>query len=799
MTDEDIAKGIVYSNNFDTLIKVPNQTTIRISNLTKTIYGSSEADYAFFESAATLKSFNFMDNPQLRTIEPYAFYHCTALEAIDLSPCTKLETIKEYAFHSCTKVKSILLPNQCLTSFGSYAFRNVGASSVTIPRSLKEMSSAFYGSSITEMIFEEGCILEEIGWGAMAYSQVYNLTIPPSVTTVIGSAFQGTNMRYINALTDKYVVKDNILYDSWLTTLVYCPKLFTEHFTIPETVIKIEHSAFLASLRTSINLPPKLQIISSYSFYASQLNSLTIPSTVTTIGSSVFHSCHQLKSITFLEPSQLTTIDTSCFAYCSQLLTVILPSSVTVIGGGGAFTGCSKEINITLSPNSTMKLDQESSLIMTKDEKLISCYLNLDDKTEVKIPEAATTIKKFCFRNQLKLTRIIFLGNNIETIDERAFDGVSNVIDFIIPSSVKTINAYAFSGSSIKNISLVSVSIFENAFENCVNLTKVEINETVSIPDKCFISCSNLVSVTIKGKLTSIGDSAFSYCSKLTSFNDENILYIPKSLISIGEKAFNSVPFSKIIYEKGSEATEIQNFAFSGCDVAEITLPETIISLGVQSFSYTKLVSFTVPSLTISIGRMCFAYCNELQTFKIPSQSTLKTFDDSPFFACPSLNKIECDKNTNNFVVKNEALYNKSLTALIAYPAASLQTIYSLPESVKSISVGAFYGAKHLRSIQMSGSSLNVISANAFENCKSLQIISFPNSITAIGPDAFKGCTKIQCGQVIELSSSVLNTLITTAQFPKRGLYSCFALSCKQIIKFSRPHLFTSIIIPILF
>ena len=44
MTDEDIAKGIVYSSNFDTLIKVPNQTTIRISNLTKAIYGSSEAD-----------------------------------------------------------------------------------------------------------------------------------------------------------------------------------------------------------------------------------------------------------------------------------------------------------------------------------------------------------------------------------------------------------------------------------------------------------------------------------------------------------------------------------------------------------------------------------------------------------------------------------------------------------------------------------------------------------------------------------------------------------------------------------
>ena len=47
--------------------------------------------------------------------------------------------------------------------------------------------------------------------------------------------------------------------------------------------------------------------------------------------------------------------------------------------------------------------------------------------------------------------------------------------------------------------------------------------------------------------------------------------------------------------------------------------------------------------------------------------------------------------------------------------------------------------------------------------------------------------------------TDLINTLITTAQFPKRGIHSCFALSCKQIIRFSKPHLFTSIFIPLLF
>ena len=286
MTDEDIAKGIVYSSNFDTLIKVPNQISIRISNLTKTIYGSSESDYAFLESTATLKSFTFMDNPELRTIGPYAFYQCSQLQNIDLSLCSKLETIQEYAFDSCKNVKSILLPNQCLTSFGSYAFHYLGATKITIPRSLKTMSSAFYSSSLKEMTFEEGCILTGIGSGAISYSQIYNLTIPPSVTSVSASAFEGTKMRYINVHPDnkKFTVLNNVLYDSQYTILIYSPKLSPEVHDIPESVTQIGYSSFLRSLITEIVLPPKLTSISGYSFFSSKhlqrlSSSICIPKT----------------------------------------------------------------------------------------------------------------------------------------------------------------------------------------------------------------------------------------------------------------------------------------------------------------------------------------------------------------------------------------------------------------------------------------------------------------------------------------------------------------------------------------
>ena len=73
MTQEDIAKGIVYSDNFDTLYQVP-----------KTMYGSSEFEYAFKGSAGTLKRFSS------------AFYMCSLLKEIDLSCCSSLISINKF-------------------------------------------------------------------------------------------------------------------------------------------------------------------------------------------------------------------------------------------------------------------------------------------------------------------------------------------------------------------------------------------------------------------------------------------------------------------------------------------------------------------------------------------------------------------------------------------------------------------------------------------------------------------------------------------------------------------------------
>lgn len=76
------------------------------------------------------------------------------------------------------------------------------------------------------------------------------------------------------------------------------------------------------------------------------IETITIPSSVTTIGSGAFHSCTNLTDITI--PSSVTTIGYNAFDYCMSLAEIIIPSSVTAIFDG-AFNGCTSLATITIN------------------------------------------------------------------------------------------------------------------------------------------------------------------------------------------------------------------------------------------------------------------------------------------------------------------------------------------------------------------------------------------------------------------------------------------------------------------
>ena len=228
----------------------------------------------------------------------------------------------------------------------------------------------------------------------------------------------------------------------------------------------------------------------------------------------------------------VTSIGYSAFCDCSGLTSVTIPNSVTSIGSG-AFDGTAWYNNQpdglvyagkvackykgTMPANTSISL-QEGTLGIAG-----SAFNNCSGLTSMTIPSSVTNIDIFAFENCPNLTNIIIDSDNtiydsrnncnaiIETISNTLIVGCKNTT---IPNSVTSIGDYAF--------------------YSCSGLTSLTIpNSVTSIGNSALWCCSGLTSVTIPNSVTSIGISAFWGCSALTSVT------IPNSVRTINRETFD--------------------------------------------------------------------------------------------------------------------------------------------------------------------------------------------------------------------------------------------------------------------
>ena len=472
-------------------------------------------------------------------------------------------------------------------------------------------------------------------------------------------------------------------------------------------------------------------------------------------------------NIKWYEIKQGTRVICDSAFECNESLTnIIIPEGVKVIGKG-AFSECYYLTNINI-PNSITKIEEEA-------------FLECDGLTSILIPKSVTSIEKRAFEGCSGLTSIS-IPNSVTCIGDWAFEGCSELTNIIIPDSVMNIGEGAFSGcrnlisiivdkhnvtydsrnSSNAIVETLSntlikgcnntiipdsvISIGDSAFSGCSGLTSIKIPDSVtSIREHAFAGCSSLQCIIIPKSVTSIGDSAFSGCSGLTSIK------IPDSVTSIGNRAFEgcsgltSIDIPKSVTSIGSLAfcgccslqnivipdsvTEIRNGAFSGCrNLTNIIIPNSVTCIGDHAFTgCTGLTRINIPDSVTSIGDWAFDGCSSLQSIVIPDSVT--EIGGGVFSGCSNLTNINLPKGMTN------------IGKWTFYKCIGLISI-SIPNSVTSIGENAFCGCSRLTNIIIPDS-VTSIGDNAFEGCSGLTSIDIPKSVTSIGDNAFKGCSGV--------------------------------------------------------
>lgn len=438
------------------------------------------------------------------------------------------------------------------------------------------------------------------------------------------------------------------------------------------------------------------------------VSSVFIPATVTSIGGYAFRCCKSLATVTFAEDSHLKSIGDSAFSGTDpahpRFKEIQIPDSVERIGTN-AFHNCQDLESITL-PASLKTIE-------------VGAFSGCRNLSEVKLPASLKTIQSSVFADCSSL-ETVFYDDSLEQWSQintsNGFLGDSSpslvMVDYTAqfipvmddaypPPKTVTITKYTGKESTVILPSTINswpvTKIGEDAFQDNTTITSVTIPDSVTeIGSNAFAGCTNLTSVNYEGDWSNLtiqsGNPAVEDAAK-DAANEQlfDFKFTPDNTAVIvtrynGTAADVTIPSRY----KGKPVTMIDHAAFFNSVVTSVTIPDSVTAIHDSAFAYcSSLTNISIPNSVTAIGSFAFEGCTKLESITLPS--SLLTISEFLFYDCSQLTTIHIPDSVSS--IRTYAFYN----------CGKLETI-RIPVSVTSIGSYAFDDCPSSMTVTYSGS-----------------------------------------------------------------------------------------------
>ena len=398
----------------------------------------------------------------------------------------------------------------------------------------------------------------------------------------------------------------------------------------------------------------------------------------------------------------------------------------------------------------------------------IEAFSDCASLTEVTFEGAATVGERAFARTPLQ--KIVF--NGPVTFQNEALDYAMylNELDFAKPDEVAGMH-------HLRNSAFLSNMRDENGFclLDGVLLYYAGNQEKVVVPDgvkrigaSAFERNQKIQSITLPDSVTSVGARAFAECWGLAE------LRLPDSLTEIGKDAFlhtvwleaqpeGSVYVGKIFYTcKGdpqevtvAEGTEcIAEGAFAGCAaLGSIAVPDSVTRIGKDAFLGTAWYE-SLPDGPVYAGKVAcsykgtmregeslvirddikgiadFAFADRPELASVELPDSVTTIGASAFSGCTGLKKVALGHGIAG-VTPDIFAGCGNISELAVGKAIEMYTlaeIFPVPDNTEQ------FALKKVRIVE----DTTAIVSGAFEGYPTVEEIELPNSVAAIGRDAFR-------------------------------------------------------------